>query len=118
MMIEEIVDDDELYRRFPSKMWLKENGKLSSAAFHNTSDTDDMSVDLARLSSPPITALDHSNGVAVFTAGFARSLTQRVYHSPQPDNKAHSTVEGKKTKSISRKFANKAKIILYPGWSR
>jgi hypothetical protein len=63
--IEEIFDEDDLYRRFTDK-YLDDNGNLSSAAFQNTTGTDDMSVDLARLTTPERTALDNENyGVAM-----------------------------------------------------
>jgi hypothetical protein len=112
--IEEIFDEDDLYRRFTDK-YLDDNGNLSSAAFQNTTGTDDMSVDLARLTTPERTALDNEiYGVAMIKAGFARNNNQIVIHSPSVDNNAHSTVRGKKTRGIKKKLAESAYIILRP----
>lgn len=112
--IEEILDEDDLYRRFPDE-YLNDDGNLSSAAFQNTSGTEDMSVDLARLTTPERAALDNESfGVATVKAGFARSNNQIVLHSPLEDNNAHSTVRGKKTRGIKKKLAESAHIILRP----
>jgi hypothetical protein len=111
---EEIFDKDDLYRRFPNE-YIDENGNLSSVAFQNTTGTDDMSVDLARLTTPEIAALDNNiYGLSIIKTGFARSLNQIVFHSPLEDNKAHSTVQGKKSRSIRKKLAESALIILKP----
>jgi len=73
MHVLEICDTDELYRRIPA-YWLKPNGTPTSAAFQNTSGTDDMSVDLARLTTPEETAAAMEDcGVASFYASLARN---------------------------------------------
>ncbi len=114
MDIIEIADADEMYRRF----WnyhLKDNGKISSAAFQNTSDTDEMSSALARLTTPRETASNDPNfGVASFFAGSARELDQRVFHDPVENNLAHSTIKGKKPPRIRKKFAKISNPILLP----
>lgn len=112
--IEEILDEDDLYRRFRNE-YLDNDGNLSSAAFQNTTGTDDMSVDLARLTIPERTASDNEiYGVAIINAGFARSNNQIVIHTPLEDNNAHSTVRGKKSRRIKKKLAESAHIILKP----
>lgn len=114
MKAEEILNENELYRRFPD-VWLKDDGSISSAAFQNTSNTDDMSVDLDRLTTPEKTASEYPGcGVASFLAGLARKLGQQVLHDPIPTNIAHSTVRGKKTESIRKKLAKGSTIILLP----
>jgi len=114
MDIIEIADDDEMYRRF-SENFLKDNGKISSAAFQNTSDTDEMSSDLAILTTPHETALNNPNfGVASFYAGGARELDQKVFHNPVEDNPAHSTIKGRKPPRIRKKFAKISNPILFP----
>ncbi len=114
MKAEEILNEDELYRRFLD-VYLKYDGSISSAAFHNTSNTDDMSVDLARLTTPEKTVSEYPGlGVASFLAGLARKLKQQVLHDPIPTNIAHSTVRGKKTRSISKKLAEGSTPILLP----
>ena len=112
MAQKEIFDSDELYRRFP-KLYLRPDGTLSPGAFNNTTDTDEMSVELAKLTIPQKTALDNPTfGVASFQAGLARSLNQEVFHDPQPCNNAHSTVRGQKTHSIKNQLAKAAKILI------
>ncbi len=114
MDIIEIADEDEMYRRF----WnyhLKDNGKISSAAFQNSSDTDEMSSDLAKLTTLHKTALNDPNfGVASFYAGSARELDQRVLHDPVENNPAHSTIKGKKPPRIRKKFAKISNLVLFP----
>ncbi len=74
MDLEEIRDEDELYRRVPD-LWVKENGNISSAAFQNTSGTDEMSVDFARLTTPVKASLnDPKLGVTSLIAGYVRKL--------------------------------------------
>lgn len=114
MKAEEILNEDELYRPFLD-VWLKNDGNISSAAFQNTSNTDDMSVDLARLTTPKKTVSEYpSCGVASLLAGLARKLDQQVLNDPIPTNVAHSIVRGKKTKSIRKKLAKGSTVILSP----
>ncbi len=114
MHVLKIYDTDELYRRIPL-YWLKPNGDPSSAAFQNTSGTDDMSVDLAKLTTPEETASAKVDcGVASFYASLARKNEQEVLHTPMVENYAHSSVRGKKTKSTKRKLAKGSEIIFSP----
>lgn len=114
MKTEEILNEDQLYRRFLD-VWLKDGGSISSAAFQNTSDTNIMSVDLARLTTPEKTVSGYPIcGVAGFLAGLARKLEQHVLHDPIPGNTAHSKVKGKKTRSIRKKLAKGSTVVLLP----
>lgn len=114
MQIVEILDEDELYRRLPS-FWIKLDGNISSAAFQNTSGTDDMSVDLGKLTTPEVTAsVKKGCSVGSFKAEFARKNKQNVFHNPMIENYAHSTVSGKKTNSIKKRLAKVSIIILSP----
>ena len=114
MKTEEILNEDELYRRFLD-VWLKDDGSISSAAFQNTSHTDEMSVDLARLTTPEKTVSQYPTcGVAGFLAGLARKLEQRVLHDPIPGNIAHSKVKGQKTRGIRKKLAKGSTVVLLP----
>lgn len=82
MQIIKILDEDELYRRVPL-FWIKENGNPSSAAFQNTTGTNDMSVDLGKLTTPENTAsVKEGCAVASFFAGLARKNDQEVLHAP------------------------------------
>ncbi len=74
-----------------------------------------MSVNLARLTTPEKTISEYPNcGLASFLAGSARKLDQQVLHEPIPDNIAHSTVRGEKTRSIRKKLAKVSTVILLP----
>lgn len=114
MHVVEIFNEDEIYRRF-LLYWVKPNGNLTSAAFQNTTGTDDMSVDLGRLTTPEKTAsVKEGCGVACFYASLARKNKQEVLHTPVVNNYAHSSVRGKKTRSIRRELAKGSKIIFPP----
>ena len=114
MNIENIYDEDELYRRV-NEQWIKEDGVISSAAFQNTSNTDEMSVDLARLTNIEKTSLNNSKyGVASLKTIDVRKLDQEVFHSPEQDNYAHSTVKGNKNTRIKKALAKLATPIYYP----
>lgn len=114
MKVELILDADKLYRRFPG-YWLKDDNSVSSAAFQNTSNTNDMSVDLGRrTTSKRIVSGYPSHGVASFIAGLARKLGQKVLHDPFPNNPAHSTVRGEKTRGIRRQLAKSSTVVLLP----
>lgn len=114
MHVIEIFNEDKLYRRV-SLLWVKPDGNLASAAFQNTTGTDDMSVDLGRLTTPKKTAsVKEGCGVASFYTSLAIQNEQEVLHTPMVENYAHSSVRGKKTKSIKRKLAKGSTIILYP----
>ncbi len=114
MNIKTIYDEDELYRRV-NEQWIKEDGVISSAAFQNTSNTDEMSVDLARLTNIEKTSLNNSKyGVASLKTIDVRKLDQEVFHSPEQDNYAHSTVKGNKNTRIKKALAKLATPIYYP----
>lgn len=114
MQIVEILDEDDLYRRVPP-LWMKGDGSITSGAFQNTRDTDDMSVDLGRLTTPEETALAMEGCCVVsFKAKSARRNEQDVFHDPEKDNYAHSTVRGKKTNRIRRELKKASIVILGP----
>lgn len=115
-ILEFIDDNDEIFRRF-NKDQLKEDGKVSSAAFQNTSGTDGMSVDLGRLSSVEQTSQFRGliYGVALFHAGHARQHNQIVFHDPdyEYDNFAHTTVKGNKKSGKIRKLLADGAIVKF-----
>lgn len=114
MNLEIILDHEDLYRRIREDC-IKEDGTISSAAYSNTSHTDDMSVNLARLTTSEKTIAGFKKfGVAKFLAGFARGLNQKVIHDPTPDNHAHTTVRGRKSRSIRKRLADNSILILQP----
>lgn len=121
MDIVEIQDADELYRRVHPHH-LKPDGTVSSAVFKG-SDSYELSVDLARL-----TTLEETFqrgrlmgreciGLAVLTVQLARKLSQEVRHDPLgPDtlggpNPAHALIIGHKTEPIAKQLARNCHFI-------
>lgn len=94
-----------------------DKGRITSAAFHDSSIDGKMSVDVASM-----TTADRSLkklrkkgfGLASFTVGLARSLNQRVAHEPVPLNHAHGSVIGRKSQGVRRKFARNARWERLP----
>ena len=110
-----ILDSEQLLRRIPPVHIVPKNGKLgiSSAAFKNTTDTYEMSVDL---SSKLVSQLDSvkkypDNWLVSLTAKVVRKLNQGVISQPLRDNNAHGSVWGIKTKSVRNKFVSQCVFI-------
>jgi hypothetical protein len=53
-------------------------------------------------------------GIVTFSAGFARSLSQRVIRSPEPDEPLHGEVVGKKTDSVKKQLARNSQWVHLP----
>ncbi len=93
------------------------NGKLMSAAFHNSRFEDKMSVDIASR-----TTVDRSLrkfkrkrfGLVSFSVGLAKKLNQRVSHEPVPLNHAHGSVIGRKNTRVARQFKQNARWERLP----
>lgn len=114
-MLEEIADNDILYRRVPN-VHLYEDGTIKSVAFQVRGKPDNnISVDLARLTTPQeILARARNPGttkVGVLVAGYARSLGFIIRHDPLPDNPSHCLMEGENNK-VKCKLLAEATTIL------
>lgn len=119
-----ISNASELWRRIiPEWVVPDENDggyRLSSKAFQNFGHDGAMSVQLAeemqlRGLAPGDALKRHpSCSLASITAGLARRCEQAVLRDPLPDGPAHALVDGKKTKSVRRKFAAATKWIVRP----
>ncbi|MBZ0168327.1 MAG: hypothetical protein K8F29_02645 [Kofleriaceae bacterium] len=109
MEVEEIADNDELYRRIhPLQV---KDGRPTSAAFKDP----EMSVDVARVTTPQRVLSEYSShGLASITAGYARSLEQDVFHDPVENNPAHAIVKGNKPPRIAKSLARSAKWDVLP----
>ena len=109
------MPDDQFLRRIPPYYYNSATGKVSSAAFQNTSDTNRMSVNFGRLSSVKHTlAGDSQCGVASITAELCWSLEQEIESTPKDTNPAHCDVVGEKPQRIRRKLREKASYLRYP----
>jgi hypothetical protein len=113
----DIADDDALYRRIAPHCF-KRDGTISSSAFMTNNVPDDqISVDLARL-----TTADESLaraprpgfGLGDLLASEPRRLGFTVRHDPIPENPAHALIEGQNTKELCRRLAEKLLVLRRP----
>jgi len=119
--LEKISDEDGLYRTI-HPLWIKDKG-ITSAAFKQRPPLDsrlvgrhslDLSVDIARLTTPEKVLLSHSGyGIGIITASFVLNLKLVIYHAPEPSNYAHAIVFGKITGSMAKLIARSAKLLRY-----
>lgn len=113
----EIAADDELYRRL-APLHVNPDGTVNSAAFKLRGFPDpELSVDLARLTTPEASlARAPKPGFALgrLHAGDARSLGLTVRYDPLHDNRAHTLILGQRRedKTTSRKLAQMTTVVL------
>lgn len=120
MEIVSIGNDDNLLRRIPTlPSYIKQDGSISSFAFHLRKGEDGISTDLERLTNYQTSVLDRTKfRLARINAGFIRNEINDgldCVHNPQPDNYAHSLIissTGKITDSKSRAMARRAEVVL------
>ena len=119
-----IRDDAVLWRRIPPwhlifdanlRRW-----RPKSAAFEDHPNGTPMSVYLADMMEAtgrgPDDALTGHQAFALagISAGLARSTGQQVAREPLPGEPAHAVVVGRKTKSVSRRFAKESHWVVSP----
>jgi hypothetical protein len=121
-MLERILDEDELYRRLPL-ISLNSDGTVNSAAFKLRGKPDpNISVDLARLTTPQesLNRVVNPNNfrLGAFLANTPRNLGLTVIHDPLNDNYAHSLIQDNEntqnSKVICRLLAESTKVIFPP----
>ncbi|WP_341733689.1 hypothetical protein [Microcoleus sp. EPA2] len=117
-MLEEIADNDILYRRIPN-VHLYEDGTVKSVAFQVRGKPDNsISVELARLTTPQESLAFAKNPdttkVGVLVAGYARSLGFIIRHDPLQDNPAHCLMEGENNKVKCKLLAEATTILTLP----
>ena len=118
----EFGDDTTLFRRVHPAHFKVENGemRITSAAFRNTTDTQNMSVDIEELLGEsdltPQDCLDgyEGFGLARFDVGLCHELDQIVRSSPVEGNPAHGDVIGHKTRTTMRQFASRSSLEIEP----
>lgn len=115
MKLEVIDDDDELYRRLAPD-FVKRDGSISSAAFKRNGVPDpELSVDLARLTTPEQSLVTRPNfGLGGLLARVPRQIGLNVRHDPVEGNQAHSVIEGQTTREQPRLLAEQTRIIRLP----
>ena len=120
--VEQILDNDLLYRRFhPTSLRL--DGTIDFSAFtkHNSGEPDpEISVNLARKTTPEKTladvprALVNVLGLGVLKAGDVRRLGFTVRHDPNRRNRAHSLIEGAKSEADCYLLAEITQVHTLP----
>lgn len=115
--MEEIADEDELYRRLLS-MHVNEDSTVNSAAFKHRGKPDrEISVDLARRTTMAETldrAPHRGFGLGLLMAASARQIGFDVRYDPQPDNGAHCLIVGENTKQRCRLLAEATVVCIVP----
>lgn len=117
--METIDDEDELFRRLLG-FHINPDGTVNSAAYKLRGKPDpSVSVDLARLTTPKETVSRgglEGVGLGQISASVPRrpELGFNVFHAPEPDNNAHSLVEGENSKAKCRLLAEATVLILRP----
>lgn len=114
--LEQIADDDVLYFRIVGYA-IKEDGSVASGAYKiRKKPNNEISVDLARLTSVADCRLrgGPSFGIGSLLTRLPRSLGFTVRHDPLPDNYAHVLAEGENTKEKCRVLAEGTTLILHP----
>ncbi len=117
MDVVEIDNDDQLYRRLITRDHINPDGSVNSAAFkgRNWKPDPHISVDLAKLTTPEkCLAYPGRPGfsVGMLVARVPRSLGFTVRHAPEPDNYAHSLIEGNNDRKKCRLLAEATTVIL------
>ena len=113
----EIADEDGLYRRLVT-YHIKPDGKVSSAAFKRRDKPDnEISVDLARLTTPQ-DCLQRAErpgfSVGELLAPVPRSLGFLVRHDPLEENYAHSLIVGPNDDAKCRSLAEATQVVYRP----
>lgn len=122
--LEQIGPSDLLYRRLVESYFRRRDRTLTSGAFYLRGKPDpEVSVDLARLTTPEATASKKpGSGVGQLRTEVPRNLDLDVRHDPHPEtdpeNAAHSVIVGMVPTSTGdkercRRLANATQILLY-----
>ena len=113
-----VGDDEEIWRRIPVSMVYWDNAidrlRPQSGIFSDSDDGSPMSAHRARCYGSPTEANTGDNLMAGLTVGFVRGLGLGVATQPTTDDPGHLWVFGKKTASIKKKLARRAKWVIPP----
>ena len=114
--MEELADEDELYRRLAPHHF-RDDGTVNSSAFKRGKGYDPaVSVDLARLTNSPADTLRTRPdfGLGVLPVGDVRALGLTVRRDPLPRNPAHCVIEGLASKDQARRLAAMTRVLVRP----
>ena len=113
-----IANETELWRRIPPDQIVRDGHgapRPSTGAFRDSTGGH-MSVLLREAGMTIERALGGREGFGIvsFSAGFARSLSQKVIRSPEPEEPLHGEVVGKKTDSVKKQLVRNSHWIHSP----
>jgi hypothetical protein len=115
--IEVIAVGDLLYRRLAPGT-IRDGRVYRNAYYFSGAPDPQVSVDLARLTTPDETRLraryPDRFGVGELQARVPIELGLTVKHDPTPDNDAHCLIEGATTKAICQVLADHTAIVISP----
>jgi len=113
-----ITRDDNLFRRLAPD-FIKPDGRVASVAYKSRKQPDpNISVNLARLSSPEATRASRPTfGVGSVSAAVPIDMGLTVQHDPQPDNCAHTLIRGACEMEHCYLLAEATQVILPPDLS-
>jgi len=116
--LEEIEDEDELYRRLGPDHFNPDGSVNSNAFKQGGKPVNSISVDLARLTTPAASLARAGArmgfGLGVLVARTPRSLGFSVEHAPTPDNLSHSLIRGENQKQKCRLLAEATEVRIPP----
>lgn len=115
-MPEIVLDEDELHRRLAPHV-VKPDGTVASVAYARNGEPDDeISVDLARLTTTAATLASRPRfGIGSIVARVPRRIGFEVIHDPIVDNAAHALIRGESSKEKCRLLAQETRIVIHPG---
>ncbi len=113
--IEDIPDQDHLFMRM-HRMWFKPEGTIIPGAFQKRGGG--TSTDWSRYSTPQQTRrrgrTPSDNAVIGMIVGAVRAKpTQRVEHTPKPENRAHTDVLGEDDEEVRTKLVRLTELVLH-----
>jgi hypothetical protein len=114
--VDDLEDEDELYRRL-APHHVRDDGTVNSSAFKREKGYDpSVSVDLARLTAAPTESLRTrpNFGLGVLRVGDVRGMGLSVRRDPVPDNSAHCLIEGLATRDQARELATLMRVLIPP----
>lgn len=111
-----ILDDDSLYRRLHHTQVYEDGSVKSIAYMFNSKPDPEVSVDLARLTTPEesVGRGKPGTGLGEIVTRVPRALGFNVEHRPIPENPAHAQIEGQSTKALCRQLADATRVIITP----
>lgn len=115
-----ISDSNGLYRRLHGDQIVfdrnSQSWRPSSSAFsdHKNGSPMSVSIDHPRYGIAHVMRKHRGFGLSLISAGLVRSLRQEVDRDPLENDPAHGCVCGEKPKSVRRKMAQGAELLINP----